>query len=67
MAENYFGHALAYGPVVVYFREAQVFEGEMAKTGYGFVGGELLGADLLEQFMKAGSIHADGYCIGVGG
>ena len=33
--------------------EAQVFEGKMAEASDGFVGGELLGADLIKQRRRA--------------
>jgi hypothetical protein len=46
--KDHLGHALAEGAMVVDFGEAQVLEGEVAKTIYGFVGGETLFPDLLK-------------------
>ncbi len=49
LAENHLGHPLPQGPMVVYFGEVQVFEGEMAQASYGFVGGEFAGPHFLEE------------------
>jgi hypothetical protein len=57
LAENHFGHALAEGAVMINFGEAEVFEREMAQTGYRFVGCELFGADIFEETGKGGSVH----------
>ena len=56
-AENYFGHALAEGAVVVELGEAQVFEGEMAQALDGFVGGQLAFADLSEEIAERFGVH----------
>ena len=57
LAENHLGHALPQDPMVVYFGEAQVFEGEMAQSSHGFVGGEFAGAHFLEEAGEGGGIH----------
>ncbi len=56
-AEDHFGHALAEGTVVVELGEAEVFEREVAEAGDGFVGGQLLGADLGEKGVEGGGVH----------
>jgi len=37
--------------------KAEVFEGEMAETLDCLVGGELFGADLLEEGVEGGGVH----------
>ena len=52
---------------MVDFGEAQVFKGEMAETGYSFVGRELFGPNLGEKFVQGIRIHGHGHCIEVRG
>jgi hypothetical protein len=56
-AEDYLGHAVAQGAVVVYLGETDVFEGEMAKFGEGCVGIDGAGAHFVQEFAELIFIH----------
>jgi hypothetical protein len=57
LAEDHLGHALAEGAVMVDFGETQVFKGEMAEAGYGFVGRYFLGLNLGEKIAEVFRVH----------
>jgi len=66
LAENHLGHALAEGTVVIDLGEAEVFEGEMAKALDGLVGGELFGANFVEEAGQGGGVHVMDIVAGSG-
>jgi len=52
LGEDHLGHALAQGAMMVELGETQVLEGQVAQALYGFVGGEALFSDLVEQLAQ---------------
>ncbi len=56
-AEDYFGHAVTQGAVMVYLGETDVFEGEMAKFGECCIGIDGTGADFVQEFAELIFIH----------
>jgi hypothetical protein len=54
LAEDDFGHSVAQFAMMVELGEAEVFKGKMAKARKSFVGRELSGTDVTEQFAEQG-------------
>src|ERR1039458_6423090 len=52
LGKNDLGHALAQGAMVVELGETEVLKGQVTKALYGFVGGEALFSNLLEELAK---------------
>jgi len=59
LTEDDFGHSLAEGTMVIYLGEAEIFKGKMAEAGYGVVGGELFGSDVVEQLAERALVHVE--------
>jgi hypothetical protein len=55
--EDYLGHALTQGAMVIELGETQVFEGHVAEAFHGLVGRELALPNLIEQFLKRLGVH----------
>jgi hypothetical protein len=52
LGKNHLGHALAQGAMMVELGETQVLKGQVTQALYGFVGGEALFSNLLEELAK---------------